>query len=54
MRVVDFSTVVMMMLCFGDFTPMTICRCLIEVTEAIAGFVLLAMLTSTLYRRFSS
>ena len=53
-RAFYFSTVVMTTVGFGDITPTTTVGRLVVSAEAIAGFVLLAMLTSTLYRRFSS
>jgi hypothetical protein len=53
-RAFYFSTVVTTTLGFGDITPTTTMGRLAVSAEAISGFVLLAMLTSTLYRRFSS
>jgi hypothetical protein len=53
-QAIYFSTVVMTTVGFGDITPTTTAGRLVVSVEAITGFVLLALLTSTLYRRFSS
>lgn len=49
-----FSTVVMTTLGFGDITPSAPLGRVVVSGEAITGFVLFALLTSTLYRKFTS
>jgi voltage-gated potassium channel Kch len=49
-----FSTVVTTTLGFGDISPSTPLGRIIVSIEALAGFVIFALLTSTMYRKFTS
>jgi hypothetical protein len=49
-----FSTVVTTTLGFGDISPSTPLGRIIISFEAVAGFVIFALLTSTMYRKFTS
>lgn len=49
-----FSTVVTTTLGFGDISPSTPLGRIIVSIEAVAGFVIFALLTSTMYRKFTS
>ncbi len=49
-----FATVVTTTLGFGDITPATALGRIAVSVEAIVGFVLFALVTSTMYRKFSS
>ena len=49
-----FSTVITTTLGFGDISPTTSLGRLVVSGEAIIGFVLFALLTSTMYRKFTS
>ncbi len=49
-----FSSVIATTLGFGDIAPITPLGRIVVSAQAIVGFVLFALVTSTLYRKFSS